>query len=465
MKKIFIVLIFIPLIVQSQKKFARYQKKILSDTLIKSRDENKFVGLTLNNAAKATIYKGTVPEVSKRNIFNLTEKGQKAYIDAVASKTKELSEFLKGVPALLEPSSTTETPVDFKQIEFSKKLEILVNNNREAYGRISKLILWLTLDDNTLVEFTGFGQLSTKYCTVDYGTVSSNKTTEFTLNAGINIAGTGATTATNNVNGSNTTDTIVNGATSSNTSNIGGTYSNSRTTTESLALNNNVIISKGSLNQNEISFMQNGVPNKDLSDNINLEIIFKTVNNVTIPILKFKGLFKDNAYTSDASKILIDKVYLTVPNDFKKDVTGKLSYTFLYREIKCGENTIGEFDDKINIYELKDRAVTEKTVKVVGHDETIPKLYTISTDPEKPAESPKLYINYHGQHLQLRFTDLASAAEFINYLQSSGYDKVKDFKIEYAKNAVENVSYQQYESWMSGKLRPIIDMNFSRSGW
>jgi len=465
MKKIFLLLILIPLIGYNQTKFARYQKKILSEILITNNDANKFVEMTLNNAADAAIYNGTAGETNKRNIFSLTEKGQKAYIEAVSSKTKELPEFLKGVPTLLEPALSTEIPVDFKQIEFSKKLEITVNNKTSSHGRISKLVLWLTLDDNTLVEFSGFGQLSTKYFTVDYGTVSSTKTTAFTLNAGINIAGTGSTSVTGSSTGDNTSSTSVNGATSSNTSNLGGTYSYSNTTAESLALSNSVMISKGSLNRKEISLMQNGIPNKDLDDNINLELIFKTVNNSSFPILKFKGLFKDNLFTADASKISISKIYITVPNGFPSDVKGYLNYTFLYRDIKCGENTAGEFDDKINIYELKDRALTKQQVTIVKQNELLPKLYAICTDPANPSSSPRLYLNYHGQHIELLFTDLASAAEFITYLQSSSFDQVKGFQVEYAVYSDAAVSYQKYDSSMSGKLRPIIDMSFSRNGW
>ncbi|URM36170.1 hypothetical protein [Flavobacterium anhuiense] len=465
MRKIFLLLILIPVIGYSQTKFARYQKKILSENLIENKDDNKFVKITLNNAANAVIYNGTAAEISKRNIFNLTEKGQKAYIEAVSSKTKDLQEFLKGAPAILEPSPSTEISVDFKQIEFSKKLEILVNNDGASHGRISKLVLWITLEDNTLVEFSGFGQLSTKYFTVEYGTVSSNKTTGFTLNAGINIAGTGSTSTTGTSTVDGTASTNVNGGTSSNTSNVGGTYSYSHSTAESLALSNNVMISKGSLNRKEISLMQNGIPNKDLNDNINLELIFKTVNNSSFPILKFKGLFKDNLYVTDASKILISKIYITIPNDFSSDVKGNLSYTFVYRDIKCGENTAGEFDDKINVYELKDRTLTKQQVTIVEKNELLPKLYTICTDPDNPSSSPKLYLNYHGQHTLLLFTDLASAAEFISYLQSSGYDKVKGFQVEYASYTEGDVSYQNYDSSMSGKLRPIIDMSFKRSGW
>ncbi|MFH7000919.1 serpin family protein [Flavobacterium bizetiae] len=456
MKKIFLLLLLIAVVGTAQTKLARYQKKILSENIVTTNVQNKFVEVTLNNVPDASLYNGPLAEVTKRNIFTLSDKGQKAFIEAVNSKSKELPELLKAIPTLLESSTSTEIPVDFKRIEFSKKVEIVVNNKQIAHGRIAKLVIWLTLDDNTLVEFSGFGQLSTKFYTIDYGTVSLNRTTGFTLNAGINILGTGAVNTTSVATGNNGTSTDVNGTTSSNTSTLGGSYSNNRTIAEAMALSNTVIISKGSLNRKEISLMQNGVPNKDLDDNINMEIIFKTVNNYTVPVLKFKGLFKDNVFATDPSKILINKVYMTLPNIFKGDVKGKLSYTYLYRDIGSGENTAGEFDDKINYYQLSDRGITELPVKLVGQHELLPKLYSIITDPVNLTDS--LYLNYYGQHVKLYFTDLSSASEFIDYLQSSGYTSVKGFQVEYEKLSQGDVTYLKYDASVLGSLRPIIDM-------
>lgn len=458
MKKIFLLLLLIPVIGMAQTKLARYQKKILSENTITDKLENKFVEVKLNNVPDANLYNASAGEATKRNVFTLSDKGQKAFIEAVNSKSKELPELLKGIPTLLESAPSADIPVDFKRIEFSKKVEIVVNNKQAAHGRIAKLVMWLTLDDNTLVEFSGFGQLSTKFYTIDYGSVSLDKTTGFTLNAGVNILGTGAVNSTNVTTGNNGTNTDVNGTTSSNTSTLGASYTNSRTIAEAMALSNTVIISKGSLNRKEISLMQNGVPNKDLDDNINLEIIFKTVNNYSVPILKFKGLFKDNTFTTDPSKILINKVYLTLPNPFAKDVTGKLSFTYLYRDIESGENSIGEFDDKINFYQVKDRKVTELDVKLITQHELLPKLYSIITDPQNPGDAPRLYLNYYGQHIKLFFTDLTSASEFIDYLQSSGSTTVKGFQVEYEKLSSGDVTYLKYDSSLLGNLRPIIDM-------
>lgn len=101
------------------------------------------------------------------------------------------------------------------------------------------------------------------------------------------------------------------------------------------------------------------------------------------------------------------------------------------------------------------RNITQTAVTLVKKSELLPKIYTIITNPNDPAASPKLYLDYHGQHIKLVFLDLNAAAEFINYLQASTYTEVKGFQVKVGTLSAGTGTYSNYTNISAGGLRPV----------
>lgn len=463
MKKLLFILLVCPVAAFSQSTLAKYQKKIRGTYPVTSKiDAAKLVTVKVQNNTLASAYSAPSTAATKRNIYDLSEKGQQALIQALGGKAKDDQALLSEIPTTLEPAQQANTDPVTEVTEFSKTLEIDVDNLKgpSNSGRIASLVIWITLKDNNDIELAGFNNLTTKYLSTDFGTLWRSHTSGFTLNAGINLGGTGSTTnTTQHVNGGNTTgNTQVNGT--SNASNLGASYNNSTTIGEQILIKNNVITMKGSMGKLEASLTQNGVPNQDLSDDINLDILFKTVNNKSEPILNFKGLYDKTtgAAVIDASKITLAQGYLTIPQQLDHAVKASISYTFVYRDIYSGENTVSEADDKIQYLTLSDRTVVSADFDLLKVNELNRKIFHITapTDGSVDEHTTKLYLNYRNQDIELLFTDISSALQLINWLNESQKEKIGAcaFKISQYNAGTGKTVLVDFKKEMAAKLRP-----------
>ncbi len=275
------------------------------------------------------------------------------------------------------------------------------------------------------------------------------------------MGATGGTTTNNGVtNTSSNTNNNTEGTTTSNTSNLGVGYTYGKTIAEQIAIKNCIITMKGSLSKNEVSLLQNGVPNQNLNDNIDLELIIKTVNNITVPYLKFKGLFNEetNAPQMDDTKIKITKDYYTFPVKLKSDITAKLGYTYVYRDVIKGENTVIESDDKVCYYTLANRTITSKSFILLKKDEINVPIYhiIISKDGYVPPDAKTLYLNYYGEHIELLFSTLISSNDLINWLRLVGKEQIKNFTLETGEVLEGKMSYKPFQKDSSDSLRPVL---------
>ncbi|HJP64262.1 MAG TPA: hypothetical protein VJ844_12525, partial [Mucilaginibacter sp.] len=345
MKKRYLMLLVLPFMGCVQSKLALYQKEIAGSDILASKTEaNKYTIVNIQNNANASPYSPPGTDPLKRTIYNLTERGQKEFINALSAKISDPDKFLKALPAIMEPPKEEGVAnPEVKLIDVLKKFEIDVDNPKAAMnsGRIARLVIRIALNNADGVQLSGFNNLTTKYQSVDFGTLSLNRVNGFTLNAGLNFGGTGSTTTSVVDTGVKKLSTTGGGTTTSNTSNIGASYNSTNTIAEQIAIKNNVITFKGSLSKAEAVLILNGVPNQDLSDNINLELIVRSVNNISMPFLKFKGLFdKDNKPEITDAPITITKGFFTIPEQLASNITGTVSYTFVYRDVLKGENTV-----------------------------------------------------------------------------------------------------------------------------
>ncbi len=464
MKKIIIfALLILASKTYAQNELDKYQKKIYGVwELYDKASTNKYVKLSVGNNPKPTVY--APPSVAtKRNIFNLSEKGQKAYIEALNAKSADAKALIGSLPTTLEPKSGDQPSLLIKTADYLKKLEIVVSNEKNlTCDRIAELEVTVTLDDNAPVEFVGFNNLTTKYISTDFGTLSVSKTRGFTINGGLNLGGTGSTTTTSGDNLSSTTkpdefNTLTNGNTSgltnvagtSTTSNIGVGYSLNKTIAQQIAIKNSVVSMKGSMAKNEFTMYQHGAPNQDLNDNINVEFFLKPKAELTRNYFIIKGLFSiEDAPVIDDSKISVKKGYLTYAQ-ISNNINATLTYKFVYRRVYEGKNTVRESDDKVDYFIVDDRQIDPISFDIVKANEMKTDVYFITCDN---AHSQRLYMNYYNKRTEICFPDLMSALELGEWLRQTQKTAVKGCKLEVSS---DGQNFTNYSASMLDNLEPL----------
>lgn len=467
MKNLFITAIVILPLISTGQGLDQYQKKVKGVHSLDKSSSATYATVKLGQIQKAAAYT-PLSKASKRNIYNLSEKGQKALIDEMSKKITDGKNLMKTLPTIMEPSGEKEESIEIKTTDFSKKLEINVSNEQILPAdQIAQLTVWVTLEDNVDIEFAGFNNFTTKYQSIDFGSLSVNKTTGFTVNAGINIANTGvnsssSTATTESIDGTdennnNTAGSNINterNTSVANTSNIGMAYSYGKTIAQQIAIKNSIIAMKGSMGISEFSILQNGAPNQDLDDNINLDIVFKTVNNISQTFYAFKGLFDDETKkpVTDDSKIDMKTSFYTVPQ-INSDVKATLTYSFVYRKVKNGGNTARESDDKVN-FEFLNKDLVKIPFTFLKQGELKIKVYFIYTDE---TFKKKLYlVSKSNKAIELIFSDLTSCMEFIEWIKVTKLDKLKDYELQTGtdSNQLQKITPDMLEN-MSAVKRDI----------
>lgn len=440
LRKILFLTFMVPLFCSAQAELGRYQKKIIGNKILADKnDAGKYVVLTVEKNFEVSPYTAEGSAGEKRNLFDLSPEGQQAYIDAIRSKTNDAKSFVDKLPATLALKQGGGNSFELKKTEFLKRISLNIQdqNSPTQKGRIANIVVTVVLDNNTDIELTAFNNLSTKYQTTDFGLLSLTKVKTFTLNAGIELNGTGSTTTTQEDVTGGSTATNVLGGSSSNKSNLGASYVIGRTLAEQVALKNTIVSMRGSLGRNEAYILQNGVPNKNLDDRLDFELVFKAKSVYSVEFIKFMGLFDYKPGDSMDSKAEVLLNYLTVPTTLSTAaIHAKIYYTFVYREIYKGENTVTESDDKIIYYTLADRSKSDvKDIEFVKKDDFVARMYKITFKDNSGRSDEDLYLNYYGQQVKLLFEDKNEADELIKWLVESKKSKIRDFQFEYRKSS------------------------------
>ncbi len=424
-----------------QSKLTNNFKKIEDVKELKTRaDIDSIVRITLHTSSKAKTYK-VVTSPANKGIYDLSEKGQKALIEAVNSKTNSESDLIKSIGKNIVITKSSK-PFHIENTKFIKKVEIDVRDmlkGTKRVGRIDELYIKIALEENPNVEFIGFNNIATKYEVLDFGKIGLTRNQNFTLNAGFEFAGTGTTTST--ATGATSKKAVIDGDTvdisntlsdsdllgNSNKSNIGASYSAGRTISEERNLSKRRLVLKGTISKNEAMIYQEGAPGLNLNDKITVELIFKTINNKSDFILNFSGMFNSDGTIrkgSDTTKYKISYEYLTTP--IAKSDSISVEYEFTYREVtnKKGKKSLGEWDDKIVYLKATNRDSTRIKSEFIGTSELKENIWTL-----KDAYGNYLYADYYGKFYQLKFTELKFATDFLLWLIQSEYTSFNGVQI------------------------------------
>ncbi|AXY72551.1 hypothetical protein D3H65_00525 [Paraflavitalea soli] len=424
-----------------------------------------------------------------KTAFDLSPEGQKALIQAIASKETTSDAIIK---VLRQPLSETTPQEPAKFIDLTKFTRIITLTSKKLSvleaDRISTLDIGLK-SNTPLLKFTGCDKIVTNYLTADLGKLTLTRTltgelggsfglnqtnttsTQLVNGSTLNNTSGGGTTITNvdgnTTNNSNTNvsggqTTVAGGSTNSSTTDV-GTTSNSSTTGSSNTNTNGATGQTGftsgvngkltgsrsfyeevGLRQRYINlsaymapdssmhFYQESISGVDISGNIIASISMAFIGNVTEKTaIKFSNLFTDGK-PSDPDKIKSSHLVFSYPA-IDEDVRLKVSFNTTVRKVKKRHRTISESDDEM--IRLVGNVDSTGYITLLSKQEITPLLWYFSAFDKQGKYVGTLEIEGPENSAELYagplyFSSYESSAEFIQWLKSS-YKKIEEccFKI------------------------------------
>lgn len=437
------------------QKLTRLYKKNNGNKIISQDSVEYFVKVGVRIDPKITFFKGT--KIPKKIYINeLSDRGQEALIEQYGNKlniqnlNKSLSTPLVEKP--LNNSLNKEFTKYLVHIEFD--VDDTKSSSAINFGRIIELQLRLSLNSNDEIRFYSFKEFNTIYEYVNFGDIEETRTRNFTLNAGFELQGTGATSTQGS--DSNTTD-----VTSTQTSNVGASYGSVRSTTEKISQLQRIISQMGTMGDNNFSILQQGAPKNNLEGKISLDLVVETQNNLASSYFSFADIKKDNKFQDDPSKIKVNRYFITTPI-IKNDITAEVACKFEYREInnEKGRRTKSEHDDIITTRAFSDYFVIENNITLLKKNELkdLFHYWVIVDGNQDPKKQKIIYINYYGENVELRFDSMIKAMEFLEYLRETKSTTLGNSKIKVGQRGaieaidIKNENFSKYHIQISKEL-------------
>jgi len=434
---IIITLLLIAAQLGAQSKLSKHYKKLVGTYPIERMTEaDSLVKVTFNNVgiAKMVIVSSSKP---KSYSFHTLDTGvQKEFIKAYLKeaevdtfKSKSINDLLCYSCKTKRPSS--KPPLVVRKNLYSKVFEFDVRDvlhGASKKGRIAEIIISLSLDVTADIEFLSFVNLNTKYEVVDFGNIGLTRNRNFALSAGFELAGTGSTIVSTGSTSSaidtlNDGQRIVsmgdsrskqNGNTTSNKGNLSTSYSTSRTITEEKKITERRIALKGNISNRSITLIQQGAPNLNLDDKIQVEVLLRSKNVITQKLFRLGRLFENNELLRDDDKLSISHYYMYAPPPGfpSTNITGTLSYRFKYREVIKKSSASNEAEHKVKFHVLEDPSLVASSVNVLEVNELKQKVYSLL----KNDFSKRVWVEYlHNKEL-FRFDKIEVASQLLTYL-------------------------------------------------
>ncbi len=440
-------------------KLTRRYKKLVEVKPLKAEDAVSYAELTFEAVKAGEVFLDKKTTTPAKTVFDLSEEGQEAYIDAYLEEAKANAFADKKVKDILChscPKPKASRPLVYDFTRFRKRIVFDVDDKWKAAGnegRLEYVNIYLQLNNTDDVSFYSFDGISTKYETHHFGDVSRQKSTAFTLNAGIEIAGTGSTTVTQGGSTSDTasstdgvnTNTFVTGGTNSTsdgftsgqTSNLGAGLSLSNVLNEAVTIRQRRIALKGSLSERVVRIYSEGAPGYNLNDKIELDVIVKAENVFSFPIFFVDNLFKkDGTAETDLTKLELERSFCRRP-EVTSNVMASSTLEFNYRAILAshglrGEKgtgllTASEHDDIIYYARSSgSNSVTSSNQPFISANELY---YPLMKIANVVTPTDQLWIKYRGNWEELLFLSEEDAQNFIEWLYLTYTDETKPISL------------------------------------
>ena len=370
------------------------------------------------------IEKGNAPKRkgTKKSIFDLTEKGQKALIEAYNKPTVTNEKLRQDLIKPLEKTSSSNALI-VENFKFYLKLDFHIQDHwvkENPSNRISSLKLTFKLPDDSAFKIVGFKEFQTQYETIALGDVSNTSSKNFSLTAGM---GSSSSNTSNSFNdGGQQISAAVNGFTPS----ISATVGASNSKTENLTLSRRIISQTGTTSDTKMIVYLEGAPDRNLNGIVTVELE-----------LEAKDLVRDRLDIFDY-KINKNKEAILTPRflyftNIDQPLNGAFNYEWLYRKIrrKGKSNIEGKHVISYNSHASKD-----KSEEVLNTDDINIPYYAIQFNTKKGGTNyyENVYLTRGEESHLVNFLTKENAIRFRWYLMDSKNDKVGKFHISYLKN-------------------------------
>jgi len=361
--------------------------------LAKRYTEAHFAQLTTDDVKKYVTIKVASYPISTnssqyKKIFDLSDHGQQAFVNALKEKEKETEKFLS---KLISPLESTPLKNDIDLTKFSRKLVFSIKNEKDNLAnRIDSIKLTLTIkkekdEKKVKVKFSTWDKIVTNYQNIDIEKLTLGKKSSFSFSPEITTAA-GASAKF-------------------------GSVSYERSLQEEANIKDRSVIT-GSLTDTEAILFQKGAPGMDLSGNLIADVEFEATDIAPTILYKFDNLFSDGSPETDPKKITISKTLARYPN-LKQDIKGELEVDFVYREVTGGEKTFLEGDDVVVFQKGKD-IIGDSDITLIKKEEVAVKTWRIIKD------NNDLHILFKGrtEATVIDFPSFADADTFRQWLLS-----------------------------------------------
>ncbi len=256
-----------------------------------------------------------------KDVFTLSPEGQKAYIKALGALTKKPDEL---APALATSIEQEKVVTQHDLTTFKKRIVLSAfHDKRTEADRLTQLRITMHLDTAASgFEFLTWDKITTVYGSVELGDLSAESTDSFKFTPSIEASG----------------DLI---------GTQGGEISRSRTLKEDTKLTQRFVELTGTLSADTATLFMQGVPGRNITGNILVDLTVRSKRNVSFTLSEFKKLMADDKPNPFEAVIMVDHQF-TLP-DTLADVNLTLSYAGKERHVLEHEETQMEGDDVIEI--------------------------------------------------------------------------------------------------------------------
>jgi len=364
---------------------------------------------------------GSPPENSAKlkTLFDLTEKGQKALIEAYSKiESKDAKKFRDQLIRPLEVKKIVKQIINKNHLKIFQRLDFLVTDKwieDNPYNRIASIRIAVNLKPNSEVKFKGFKDFQTNFENVSLGSVENTSVRNFSLGAGVGSSSSD-TTNTFDTNGNNT-GIAVSGLTPS----INGSFSSSNTNRETLDLTRRIIPRTGSISESQMIVYMEGAPDRNLNHSISIELELEpqNVNIQNFEVIKFSV---DKMKVAKLTPSIILVPHLT--NDIKADI----SYDWLYRKIERRGRSKIEGKHVIRYYSRSGAGESDKVI-LKKSDVNIDLWQFKFLD--NAGNKQEVFIKNAAVKYRLLFDSQDNAIELLYHLDEKGINKIGNFEIIY----------------------------------
>lgn len=302
----------------------------------KPKYTNRFDSYTIENkspsySATITAFSLPVKDSSKSTtILNLSDRGQAAFIKAVKEYSDEnKNDFIKTLASAIKPSSKPPSVI-LDKTEFSRRVVFSIENTSTwPADRIDRVKVTLSFPENiNKPEFKSWDKFSSKYETVDLGSLTYTQSNSFSAS----------------VSGSIPISSPIS---------IGGEASISRDLQEKLLLRDRRVVSTGQLTTKKAVIIQEGSVGLDLTGNMTVDLIVDVPNIAEGKWITYITNLFNKATPNPPNKVIVKQRLVQSPISCQDPIMGEVVLDYVLRHVPQGFDTgdisIAEGDDKVKL--------------------------------------------------------------------------------------------------------------------